>query len=132
VALVIFGASGDLTQRKLVPALFDRFAEQEKLLSSNFAVIGFSRSPLTDDEFRESVRSGVERFSRHAPISEQTWRDFSAALHYQSGQFDDPSSYRQLAERLAEIDREHQTPGQPHLLPRDAARALSDHHPPVG
>jgi glucose-6-phosphate 1-dehydrogenase len=111
VALVIFGASGDLTQRKLVPALFDLFAEQEKLLSSNFAVVGFSRSPLTDDEFRQSVRSGVERFSRHAPISEQTWRDFSTALHYQSGQFDDPASYRQLAERLAEIDREHKTQG---------------------
>jgi glucose-6-phosphate 1-dehydrogenase len=111
VALVIFGASGDLTQRKLVPALFDLFAEPDKLLSPKFAVIGFSRSPLSDDEFRDSVRAGVERFSRHAPISEHLWREFSSALHYQAGQFDDPASYRALAERLAHIDREHRTHG---------------------
>jgi len=123
IALVIFGASGDLTQRKLVPALFDLFAEQEKLLSPNFAVIGFSRSPISDDEFRASARAGVERFSRHAPISEHVWLEFSSALHYQSGQFDDPASYRQLAERLAHIDGDHRTlngvPGLVFDLPGD-------------
>jgi hypothetical protein len=94
VALVIFGASGDLTQRKPVPALFDLFAEREHLLSPHFAVLGFSRSTLSDDDFRALLREGVERFSRHTPISEQAWRDFSSALHYQRGQVDDPESYR--------------------------------------
>ena len=64
VVLVIFGASGDLTQRKLVPALFDLFAEQPSLLSREFAVLGFSRTPLSDDEFRDALREGVRRFSR--------------------------------------------------------------------
>jgi glucose-6-phosphate 1-dehydrogenase len=109
VAVVIFGASGDLTHRKLVPALFDLY--ESRLLSRNFVVIGFGRTPLTDDDFRASLREGVLRFSRHAPISETVWRKFSSALYYQSGQFDDPTSYRELGVRLAEIDRAHATRG---------------------
>lgn len=111
VILVIFGASGDLTQRKLVPALFDLFDEQPSLLPREFAVLGFSRTALSDDQFRDSLREGVQRFARHAPISERAWRSFSSNLHYQPGQFDQPGSYRQLGERLAELDREHGTRG---------------------
>lgn len=65
VAMVIFGTSG--AQRKLVPALFDLFGD--KLLLRNFAVLGFGRTPLADDDFRNLMRDGVERFSRHAPVS---------------------------------------------------------------
>ena len=109
VVLVIFGASGDLAHRKLVPSLFDLFVAG--LLSPFFAVVGFSRSSLSDEDFRASLREGVQRHARHTPIDEQVWTRFSSALHYQSGQFDDPASYHQLAERLAEIDREHGTQG---------------------
>jgi glucose-6-phosphate 1-dehydrogenase len=108
-ALVIFGATGDLASRKFVPALFD--LQQAGLLARRFAVLGFSRSALSDEDFRESSRQGVQQFARHKPVDERAWQEFSAALHYQRGQFDDPSSYRQLADRLAQIDREHGTAG---------------------
>jgi glucose-6-phosphate 1-dehydrogenase len=108
-ALVIFGASGDLAGRKLAPALFD--LHQAGLLGQRFAVLGFSRSALSDQDFRDSLREGVQQFARHKPVDERAWQEFSAALHYQRGQFDDPSSYRQLADRLAQIDREHGTAG---------------------
>jgi glucose-6-phosphate 1-dehydrogenase len=111
VVLIIFGASGDLTQRKLGPALFDLFAEQPSLLSHEFAVLGFGRTPLSDTEFRASLRDGVERFSRHAPISEQVWQRFSATLHYQPGRFDDPESFRALADRLSALESELGTRG---------------------
>jgi len=105
VALVIFGASGDLARRKLVPALFD--LHQAGLLGQHFAVLGFSRSALSDEDFRESLREGVQQFARHKAVDEPAWQEFSSALHYQRGQFDDPSSYRELADRLAKIDGEH-------------------------
>ncbi|HEY0581480.1 MAG TPA: glucose-6-phosphate dehydrogenase, partial [Chloroflexota bacterium] len=109
VAMVIFGASGDLTQRKLVPALFDLFAEG--LLDDHFAVLGFGRTRLSDEDFRASLRDGVHNFARHRPIDEHVWQTFSQALHYQAGQFDDPNSYRELADKLADIDTQHGTQG---------------------
>src|SRR5207245_8010323 len=109
VALVIFGASGDLTRRKLVPALFDLF--QDGLLAHSFAVLGFGRSALSDEQFRDNMKAGVQRFSRHAPASERAWKVFSLLLHYQSGQSDDLDSYRRLQERLVKIDQEHGTSG---------------------
>ena len=109
VALVIFGASGDLAHRKLVPALYDLFVDG--LLSPHFAVVGFSRSSLSDEDFRGSLREGVQRHARHTSIDADAWTRFSSALHYQPGQFDDPASYRELAARLAELDRDHGTQG---------------------
>lgn len=107
VALVIFGASGDLTHRKLLPALFDLF--QAGLLSKNSAVFGFARSPLTDDDFRDLAHKGIQRYSRNPPVSDKGWSDFSALLHYRHGQFDDPASYRQLKEELATLDHDRGT-----------------------
>jgi glucose-6-phosphate 1-dehydrogenase len=66
-AIVIFGASGDLTHRKLIPALFDLF--QSGLVSRNFAVVGFSRSPLSNDDFRRTARDGLEHYASGAVTS---------------------------------------------------------------
>jgi glucose-6-phosphate 1-dehydrogenase len=107
--IVIFGASGDLTHRKLIPALFDLF--QAGLLSKHFAVLGFSRSPLTNDDFRRTAREGLEHFANDGAISEQAWQEFSGCLHYVSGQFDRPDSYHLLRERLEKIDAAHGTQG---------------------
>src|ERR1700716_4043765 len=93
VVLVIFGASGDLTHRKLVPALFDLFVAG--LLLPRFAVVGFSRSSLSDEDFRASLRAGVQRYARHTPIDEHAWTRFSSAIYYMGGQFDAPASYRE-------------------------------------
>src|SRR5919197_3563723 len=75
--IVIFGASGDLTHRKLIPALFDLF--RAGLLSRQFAVLGFSRSGLTDDDFRRSAREGVEQYgSMQKHLPEREWQEFAA------------------------------------------------------
>ena len=108
-ALVIFGASGDLTHRKLIPALFDLF--QAGLISKHFAVVGFSRSHLTDDDFRRTAREGLEHYAGGASISQRAWDEFSSCLHYMSGQFDEPASYRILGERLEKIDAAHGAQG---------------------
>jgi glucose-6-phosphate 1-dehydrogenase len=107
--IVIFGASGDLTHRKLIPALFDLF--RAGLLSKQFAVLGFSRSKLTNEDFRRTAREGLESYSPGAVISDETWQQFSTCLHYTPGQFDDPASYQLLRERLEKIDAAHGTSG---------------------
>src|ERR1700737_1677262 len=71
VALVIFGASGDLAHRKLVPALYDLFVDG--LLSPHFAVVGFSRSSLSDEDFRGSLREAVQQYARHTSIDAAAW-----------------------------------------------------------
>src|SRR5579862_4198053 len=105
--IVIFGASGDLTHRKLIPALFDLF--QAGLITRHFAVLGFSRSPLSNDDFRRTAREGLEHYTSGSVINEGLWEEFSQCLHYTPGQFDDPASYRTLRERLEKIDTAHGT-----------------------
>src|SRR3984885_7944626 len=78
-AIVIFGASGDLTQRKLIPALFDQAVEQH--LRSRFSIIGCGQTPLSDDAFRERMHGSVRRFSRHRPEG-PAWPRFAASLFY--------------------------------------------------
>lgn len=78
--LVIFGASGDLTSRKLIPALCN--LAEDQYLPENFIVIGSSRSKLSDDEFRAKVYEGIKKYSRR-PISPAVWEQFSKNLHYQ-------------------------------------------------
>src|SRR6267378_6705367 len=83
-AIVIFGASGDLTHRKLIPALFDLF--QAGLLSKHFAVLGFSRSQLSNDEFRRTAREGLESYAAGSVENDRAWEEFKSCLHYMSGQ----------------------------------------------
>jgi glucose-6-phosphate 1-dehydrogenase len=78
--LVIFGASGDLTSRKLIPALCN--LAEDNYLPENFIVIGSSRSKLSDDEFRARVYEGIKKYSRR-PISPAVWENFAKNLHYQ-------------------------------------------------
>ncbi len=107
--MVIFGASGDLTHRKLIPALFDLF--EAGLLTRQSAIVGFSRSRLSDEEFRATAREGIQQYTDHKRLSEKAWREFSAMLFYQPGRFDDPASYHALNERLRAIDDERGTSG---------------------
>jgi len=107
--LVIFGASGDLTQRKLVPALYDLAADGA--LPSDVAVIGFARRDMTADAFRTRLEAGAERFTRARPLDAGRWRDFATHLDYVSGDYDDPRAYAALATRLAETERAWHTGG---------------------
>lgn len=80
VTVVIFGASGDLTQRKLVPALYNLF--REGLLPERLRVLGYARRPKSDAQFRDEQRAGVAAHSRVQPIDKALWQRFAAGLHY--------------------------------------------------
>jgi glucose-6-phosphate 1-dehydrogenase len=108
-AVVVFGGSGDLAHRKIVPALYNLALNAH--LPAAFGVVGVSRSPFTDDQFRAEMREAVGRFSRTQPVQEEVWRDFAAGLRYCAGSFDDPSTYRRLGEVLQELDRTRATRG---------------------
>jgi glucose-6-phosphate 1-dehydrogenase len=100
--MVIFGASGDLTRRKLVPALYNLMLD--RLLPSPFAVVGVSRRKMSDDEFRASLREGVESYSRRA-FDENLWDDLSAGISFVPTE-NSVEGYRKLAEHLDRLDRE--------------------------
>ena len=102
--IVIFGASGDLTSRKLVPALFSNFCKGR--LPENTHIIGFSRTPFTDDEFRGKMETSV---AEHASdlCDRDKWEQFAPFLHYQPGDIHALESYRDLDKRI----REHETDG---------------------
>jgi glucose-6-phosphate 1-dehydrogenase len=108
VTVVIFGASGDLTQRKLVPALYN--LHLERLLPSSFAVVGVARREMKDEEFREALRKGIEQHSRR-PLDHDLWGELEARMSYLPGTFEDPAVYEKLRARLDEVDRAHGTGG---------------------
>jgi glucose-6-phosphate 1-dehydrogenase len=103
--MVIFGASGDLTMRKLVPALYN--LAKAKLLPANFAVVGVSHDDLKLEQFRQQVT----RFLTAEDHGSDAWQWFTDRLSYLRGAFDDPAAYAALATRLAEIDRERNCGG---------------------
>src|SRR5947207_15743363 len=90
-AVVIFGANGDLTKRKLMPALY-RLA-YDRRLSAGFAVIGISRTPLSDEEFREKMLDSVKRFSEDTKLDADVWNAFARGLHYLPGDIADADLY---------------------------------------
>ncbi|HZO85901.1 MAG TPA: glucose-6-phosphate dehydrogenase [Verrucomicrobiae bacterium] len=98
--LVIFGASGDLTARKLIPALYQLFLEKQ--LPDPFRIVGFARSPKTDNLWREEMRQALEKFSRTKPIKPEDWERFAPLLTYCQGDYADIKGYKHLAERVAE------------------------------
>lgn len=106
--LIIFGGSGDLARRRLIPALYNLLLDG--LLPPRSAVIGLGRKPMTDEEFRATVRDGVIAHSRQA-LAEDTWTDFAPRLFYLSGDNEDPNTYAKLNARVAEIERQLQLPG---------------------
>ena len=106
--LVIFGAAGDLARRKLVPAVYN--LALDGVLPANFAVVGFARRELSDEEFRASGREGVDRFSRR--ISESArWSEFERGLFYVPGSFEDPAAYAALKKRIEEVEPGFGIPG---------------------
>jgi glucose-6-phosphate 1-dehydrogenase len=102
-AMVIFGANGDLTKRKLLPALY-RLA-YDRRLSASFAVIGNSRTALTDEEFRNHMREAVQKFSEDTAFDEDLWKRFSRNIFYIAGDMTDPALYHAIGQKLAEIGR---------------------------
>jgi len=107
-SVVIFGATGDLTMRKLIPALYNIAADGE--LPPAVSVIGFARRKKTDEEFRKEQEESTRKFSRQA-VRDEIWNGFAQALFYHPSEFHDAAGYKSLAERLDKIDRERGTGG---------------------
>jgi glucose-6-phosphate 1-dehydrogenase len=103
---VIFGVAGDLTWRKLVPALFNLYLGNR--LPERFTLIGLDRVNDDDPALRQRLASGVRQFSRQS-YTDAGWQRFSQAIHYQKADFDDTAAYRKLGERLKQIEQEWQT-----------------------
>jgi len=108
-AVTIFGANGDLTRRKLAPALYRLFMDRR--LPAGFAVVGISRTPMSDDRFREKLRAGVAEFLDGGPFDESVWSAFAQGIFYSHGDIDDSATYARLGARLAGIEQARHTGG---------------------
>jgi glucose-6-phosphate 1-dehydrogenase len=108
-AIAIFGANGDLTKRKLMPALY-RLA-YDRRLAAGFAIVGTSRTRLTDEQFRERMLEAVKQFSEDTLFDNEVWAGFAQGLFYVPGDINDPGLYRAMAEKLTKLERERQTGG---------------------
>ncbi|MGI8908704.1 MAG: glucose-6-phosphate dehydrogenase [Candidatus Sumerlaeaceae bacterium] len=106
--VVIFGASGDLTKRKLMPALYNLGAQQ--MFPKEFAIMGAARSPKNDETFRQDMHAALQEFGTQK-LDGEYWTEFEPKLHYTQGQYDDPESFAVLKARLEEIDRDFGTGG---------------------
>ena len=101
IAFVIFGASGDLAARKLVPALYNNY--RKKRLPEAVHIIGFSRSQFSDETFREKMKEAVTKFLPQ-DYDESVWKDFAQNLHYQSGDVENVDHYHALIQRINQFE----------------------------
>lgn len=107
--VVIFGATGDLTSRKLFPALYNLVREGQ--MPSHFACVGFARREKSHDAFRKEMHDEVNQFSRVKPVDENLWGAFSNQIFYHVSDFDNDNGYDSLRKLLEEIDQKHGTRG---------------------
>jgi glucose-6-phosphate 1-dehydrogenase len=105
-SIVIFGASGDLTSRKLIPALYHVFKEGQ--MPPEFRVIGFARREKTDESWRQELRAALDQFSRTKPVDDKVWSEFSKNIFYCQGDLTDAAAYKKLDQMLTAF-------GQPQL-----------------
>ncbi len=110
--LLIFGASGDLTKRLLVPSLYNLACDG--LLAENFAVLGCATRKITTDEFREKLsgaEDGIRKFHTRPKFDEPVWDKLISKFHYQSAAFGELEDFKKLKEKVAELDAQHQAGG---------------------
>ncbi len=101
-AVILFGASGDLAKRKVIPAMYDLAVHHS--LGPRYAIMGFARTPMTDDVFRTCAGDAAKTISEVGPIDPKEWADFASNLYYSPGDYADQEAYAKLARRLAEIE----------------------------
>jgi glucose-6-phosphate 1-dehydrogenase len=107
--LVIFGASGDLTKRLLMPALYNLACDG--LLSKKFALIGIAMDDLTTEQFRSRMTTDIKQFSTRKTFDEDVWKDLVGRLHYTPGKFDDLKAYEKLRDLMKRLDAEQDAAG---------------------
>src|SRR5512140_585514 len=107
-AVVIFGAMGDLTKRKLLPSLYNLRANG--LLPPNVTIVGVARRPLDNKAYRDYANQVLREFATR-PVEDQVWADYLERIHYVKGDFEDPATYQGLAGALAHARQVHGTSG---------------------
>ncbi len=108
-AIVLFGASGDLAKRKIIPALYEMALE--RLLPEEFALVGYSRTPMSDDEYRKDCNDAIEKFARTKPIDQAVLKNLLPKLYYFAGDYGDDACHGEVAKKLREFDTKHGTAG---------------------
>jgi glucose-6-phosphate 1-dehydrogenase len=108
-AFVLFGATGDLAHRKVMPAIYQLL--RANLLPAEFSVVAVARRPYTDEAFRAEVRTSLDKYSRVVPIDETQWTELAKRITYQQLDFADDAGYDRLCERLDALDVERGTSG---------------------
>ena len=107
--LVLFGATGDLAHRKVMPALYQLW--RTNLLPHEFVVLAIGRRPYDSDTFRDEIRGALEKYSRVLPLDEAAWRSFSERVAYEQLNFEEPAAFDRLAKHLDTLDEERGTRG---------------------
>lgn len=108
-AMVIFGAHGDLTKRKLIPALFALYIEG--FLPREFCIVGMSRTKMSDEQFRQSMRDSLQQFAPDIPFDQNKWDRFASAIYYLSAYFDKEGGLNELSQLLGTLSEKHGTQG---------------------
>ena len=101
---VIFGGAGDLTWRKLVPALFD--LSKDRSMPADFSIIAVDRVDMSDQKLRRRLHDGVKKFSRHGRVQISEWREFAKHIHYQQGDFKKLQTYKALGEQCTKLEKQ--------------------------
>ena len=104
--MVIFGAGGDLTKRKLIPALYN--LAKGKLLPQEFAIIGVSRENFSSDDFRQRTGQEIREYAT-SEVDQASWDQFVKRLYYTPGDFKDPELYKKLGDLLVQVEKEQNT-----------------------
>lgn len=107
--MVIFGASGDLTRRLLIPSLYN--LAHDGLLPRNFAVVGMARQEMSQEDFRRDMHKALQESTRVKQVDAPLWEELQKRLYYVSGAFQEPEGYTRLADTLLQCDRTHGTRG---------------------
>jgi glucose-6-phosphate 1-dehydrogenase len=107
--VVLFGASGDLAKRKVIPAMFD--LARHNSLGPQYAIVGYARTPMNDESFRGSIGDAAKNMSEIGPIDPKKWEEFASNLYYQPGEYGKPEDFVKLAQRLKELESEKKLAG---------------------
>ena len=108
-AIVIFGASGDLAKRKLIPAIYE--LAQEKLLDDKSYIVGYSRSAMTDEQFRKVARESIEQHARSRSIDEQVWKSLEPRLYYTQADYGSKEDHARVGTTLNRLDEKFKASG---------------------
>src|SRR5580765_2190431 len=103
-AIVIFGASGDLAKRKLIPAVYEMM--RENFLPEKFILVGYARSPMTDEQYRAECRDAVQKFARTKPVDLELWKKIESNISYVQGDYGGNEGHDRLSSHLEKADKE--------------------------